>query len=302
LIIFIKFFHHFHHFNIFKEKFFFLKDSFLLYKDYEKIGLRCHLCNIQTHTIFDCPSVHNQFDSDLIIKRHLYSISQSRKRFFKRKSFKSNNTLSTKKYVENCALNIRLKALNKPKRRIKIEESSQNLSNFSNSEVSLSQISDNHDKNDESSDENQTETKEINNNLVPLNINPKENPSFFRERERVASLFSKPKKVSIGTPELCEEKKNSNFDFFPPKKNSIFLSNFNKKEAQLFWMEFDRLKNYSHYFSHNNISNILKQNWYKVGILGLKRSITKHQSGLKFWRQKKTGSKRKKESEQIEKK
>ena len=297
----------------------------MFYKDYEKIGLRCHLCNLASHTIFDCPIVHFPKNKELIIKRYLFTENQSRKKFPKRPPLKL-NTLQIKKNVENYAIKLRLKSFSRLNKRRKITEESQILDNGTNSEGSLSLIeslSENQEKSglsasqlhlEEDSSENNSNDKKFEGwiqNSSPLHLNERLKGNltcrnatgqeitnwkeeFSPKRERVGSLMMKNKRVSVVLnekleSELTQKKKQSIL-------NSLHQLTSTKKEvrtAPLFMMDFESLKIYSSYFPHNNITKILKQSWYSVGTLGYTRSLSQNKKAFNFWRRKKP-SKRKK--------
>lgn len=291
----------------------------MLYQDYEKIGLRCFLCNQSNHTIFTCPRIHLPINREVVIGRHLYTDQQKRKTFRKRTPLKFKSFL-LKKEVDNAAIKLRLKIFAKYARRKKNNEENQIFENGTNSDGSLSVVdslseiqekevmSESHFQLDEESPEKRGFSPLTSWNLTSCSPHEmkfkgnatcrhigSENPQWKNETSnRAGSVIARPKRVSITFNEKAENEASQ-------KKNSVICQSINymsplsafKKEGRLFMMDFDAVKIFSCYFPHNNINKILKQSWYGVGSLGYQRSLTNNKNAITLWKRKKPTRKKK---------
>ena len=100
-----------------KERFMMIRDSLLLYNDFELSNLGCYSCNKSTHLIKQCPYLTYTPDKDFIIRREIYSKPQKRVSF-QRRDKKSLNCLIIKNDLEEMI---------KMKRKL---ENNEKISNF----------------------------------------------------------------------------------------------------------------------------------------------------------------------------
>lgn len=79
------------------EVFCFMRDSIVLKEDVSMLGVRCVLCNKADHYVNSCSQCHYIADKERVLKAHLYSRPNLRRKFGTRKDLKKKNSLATNK-------------------------------------------------------------------------------------------------------------------------------------------------------------------------------------------------------------
>lgn len=261
-----------------------IREKLSLYSDYKPSMLECLACKKFTHPLEKCPLLHFIPDTRFLVNKTLFSCSQQRG-FFPRKKKKKLNALFHNSMIQSKILLLDSSIFSD----FEDIDEKESVCTIEKSLKPVEMISqENIEKIKEESDEESNCEENIprfpeNNNMINMNLSnldeeitnkPSNEPKFVRfinkrtvssdvlescTKEGDNNSFSK-KSVAISLEKIPSLKKITS------RRNGVFENNDEGKEnkeigklAELFFFDFESGKSYETYFPEGNVKNILEK-------------------------------------------
>lgn len=256
-----------------------IKEKLSLYSDYKPSMLECLACKKFTHPFEKCPLLHYIPDTKFLINRSLFSCSQKRE-FFPRKKKKKLNALFYNSMIQSKILLLDSSIFsdsddNDEKESVYTLEKSFKPVEMASQE-NIEKIK---EESDEESKEKDEEIPKFPENTNMFNMNLDEETNLKPVNESKFVKFVSKRTVSSDVLETCTKEGDNNNNFFMKKnvttslekipslkkisrRNGVFDNNEGKesiKFMEMFFFDFESGKNYETYFPEGNVKNVLEK-------------------------------------------
>lgn len=261
-----------------------IKDSMLIYKSYNNNSLKCISCITKDHFLYDCPALHFIPDSNFLISKYLYNEPHLHRRKIKRENKKSINSLLLKQEINNAIKQFKLNNLTM--------NESENGEIYSEIETLSEPSFINQNNESENNTQSSKETNEKRKISREINRDSSLTQIDNQGEENIKNDFS-TNFINIKLENSIDNNKNINnknqeennlLENVPIKDKKNFSDIFiSEKKNDLFFKEFEYMKNYLNYFSHNNADKIIHNQETNISSRYLSRKFSKS----KIWKKNK---------------